>query len=431
MSKIKNIYARQVIDSRGNPTIEVEVHTELGNIGTSMVPSGASTGTREALELRDGDKSIYQGKSVLKAVKNVNELIKPALIGMEVSKQYDIDYAMIELDGTENKSKLGANAILGVSMSVAKAAALDLEMPLWKYFNLFASGEKPSLPVPMLNVLNGGEHADNTVDFQEYMIFPLGAPTFPEALRWASETFHALASLLNEAGYSTAKGDEGGFAPDMKNNEEPLEFIVKAITKAGYVPGKDIYIAMDPASSEFYDTESKTYNLKGEGKTLTSDEMIAYYENLISKYPIVSIEDALSEQDWEGFAKFNERVGNRVQVVGDDIFVTNKKILQEGIEKNVANSILIKVNQIGSLTETVETIKLAKDNGYTVVVSHRSGETEDTTIADFVVGMNGQQIKTGSMSRSERVAKYNQLLRISESVDAFYGKSSLGKIKIN
>ncbi len=430
MSKIKDIFAREVIDSRGNPTIEVEVTTELGNVGTAIVPSGASTGTREALELRDGDKNRFGGKGVLKAVKNVKNIIKPQLIGMDVTKQYDIDYKMIDIDGTENKEKLGANAILGVSLAVAHAAAKDLSIPLWKYFNLLSGGEKPSLPVPMLNVLNGGEHADNTVDFQEFMIFPLGADNFQEALRWASETFHALAKLLNEAGYNTAKGDEGGFAPNMKSNTEPLDFIVKAIEKAGYVPGKDIYIAMDPASSEFYDEDSKMYFLKGENRSLTSDEMIDYYKEMLKKYPIVSIEDALAEQDWDGFEKLTKELGNDFQIMGDDIFVTNKKILKEGIERKVGNSILIKVNQIGSLTETIETINLAKENGYSFIISHRSGETEDTTIADLVVGMNGKQIKTGSMSRSERVSKYNQLLRISESVNTFLGKDALGKIKV-
>ncbi len=430
MSKISNIYARQVVDSRGNPTVEVEVTTELGNLGRAIVPSGASTGTREALELRDGDKTKWLGKSVLKAVENVNKKIKPLLIGFDVTKQYEIDYKMIELDGTKNKEVLGANAILGVSLAVAIAAAKDLEMPLWKYYNLLSSGEKPSLPVPMLNVLNGGEHADNTVDFQEYMIFPLGAPSFNEGLRWASEVFHTLAKLLKEANYDTAKGDEGGFAPNMKSNTEPLDFIVDAITKAGYTPGKDIYIAMDPAASEFYDTETGKYVLKGENRSLSTDEMIAYYKDMCEKYPIVSIEDGLAEQDWDGFKKITDELGRSVQIVGDDLFVTNKEILKEGIDRKIANSILIKPNQIGSVTETIETIKLAKENGYTCVMSHRSGESEDTSIADFAVGLNTQQIKTGSMSRSERIAKYNQLLRISESVKIFHGKESLGKVKI-
>lgn len=424
MSKITNIFARQVIDSRGNPTIEVDVTTEKGSLGRTIVPSGASTGTREALELRDGNKE-WMGKGVSKAVANVNDKIAKTIIGMDATEQKAIDYKMIELDGTKNKENLGANAILGVSMSVAQAAAKDLEIPLWKHYNSMTTDNEVSLPTPMLNVLNGGEHADNSVDFQEYMIFPLGAPTFKEALRWASETFHQLAKLLNKAGLDTAKGDEGGFAPNMKNNEEPLQFIVDAIKAAGYVPGKDIYIAMDPASSEFYNEETGNYELKGEGKTLNSEEMIQYYERLVAKYPIASIEDGMAEQDWDGFKAMTDRMAKDVQIVGDDIFVTNKEILQEGIDKGIANSILIKVNQIGSITETIETIELAKANGYTNVTSHRSGESEDTTIADFSVGLNTKQIKTGSMSRSERIAKYNQLLRISEEMDTFHGKASL------
>ena len=429
MSKITKIYARQVIDSRGNPTVEVDVHTKDGNLGRSIVPSGASTGTREALELRDGGKK-WMGKAVEKAVKNVNKILAPKIIGMEVTEQKEIDNKMIEIDGTDNKGKLGANSILGVSMSVARAAAEDLKIPLWKHFNNMTTDKKVSLPVPMLNVLNGGEHADNTVDFQEYMIFPLGAPNFNEALRWSSEIFHNLAKLLKKDGLDTAKGDEGGFAPNMKTNEEPLKYIVKAIEAAGYVPGKDVYIAMDPASSEFYDVKTKTYNLKGEGITLTSEEMVKYYEKLVKKYPIVSIEDGMAEQDWDGFKLMTDRMSKKVQIMGDDLFVTNKKILAEGIEKKIANSILIKVNQIGTITETIETIELAKENGYTCVTSHRSGESEDTTIADFSVGMNTKQIKTGSMSRSERIAKYNQLIRISEEVKTFNKKASLNiKIK--
>ncbi len=422
MSKITKVYSRQVIDSRGNPTVEVEVFTEAGNKGLAIVPSGASTGTREALELRDGGDQ-WMGKGVTKAVANVNDIIAPALIGLEVEDQKGIDYKMIELDGTENKDKLGANAILGVSMAVAHAAAADLKIPLWKHFNNMTNDNEVSLPAPMLNVLNGGEHADNSVDFQEFMIMPLGAPSFNEALRWASETFHHLAKLLNKAGLDTAKGDEGGFAPNMKDNEEPLKYIVDAIKAAGYVPGKDIYIAMDPASSEFYNTDTGMYELKGEGRTLSSDEMIAYYVELCEKYPIVSIEDGMAEQDWDGFKKMTDALPN-VQIVGDDLFVTNKKILAEGIEKGIANSILIKVNQIGSITETVEAIELAKANGYTSIASHRSGESEDTTIADLSVGLNTKQIKTGSMSRSERIAKYNQLIRISEEINTFHGKKS-------
>ncbi len=429
MSKIKKIKSRQVIDSRGNPTVEVEVLTKKGNIGTAIVPSGASTGTREALELRDGDKSQWMGKGVMKAVENVNEIIAPKLIGMDVTKQKDIDYKMIEIDGTENKDKLGANAILGVSMAVAKAAAKDEKIPLWKYFNNLTTDNEVSLPVPMLNVLNGGEHADNNVDFQEYMIFPLGAPSFQEAIRWATEVFHNLEALLKKAGYSTSKGDEGGFAPNMKSNEEPLKFIVKAIQKAGYEPGKDIYIAMDPAASEFYNTKTNMYELKGENKKLTSKEMINFYKKLIKKYPIVSIEDGMAEQDWDGFKSLLDKTLGQIQIVGDDLFVTNKKILQEGITKKVANSILIKVNQIGTISETIETIELAKENNYTCITSHRSGESEDTTIADLSVGLNTKQIKTGSMSRSERIAKYNQLLRISEEITSFDGKKALN-IKI-
>lgn len=428
MSKITKIYARQVIDSRGNPTVEVDVYTEDGNLGRSIVPSGASTGTREALELRDGGTE-WMGKAVHKAVANVNEIIGPAIIGMDSVKQKEIDYKMLELDGTENKDKLGANSILGVSMSVAHAAAKDLKIPLWKHFNTMTTDNEVSLPVPMLNVLNGGEHADNSVDFQEYMIFPLGAPTFNEALRWASETFHHLAKLLNKAGLDTAKGDEGGFAPNMKDNEEPLKYIVEAIKAAGYVPGKDIYIAMDPASSEFYNTKTKMYELKGEGKTLSTDELIAYYEHLVATYPIISIEDGMAEQDWDGFKLLTDKLSDKCQIMGDDLFVTNKKILAEGIKRKIANSILIKVNQIGTITETVETIELAKDNGYACITSHRSGESEDTTIADLSVGLNTKQIKTGSMSRSERIAKYNQLIRISEEVNIFHGKKSL-KIEV-
>ncbi len=430
MSKIKNVYARQVIDSRGNPTIEVEVHTKKGNIGRAIVPSGASTGSREALELRDGGKD-WMGKGVMTAVQNVNSIISPKLIKMEVLSQRLIDETMLKLDGTENKEKLGANAILGVSMAVAQAAALDKKIPLWKYFNSLTSEQNFSLPVPMLNVLNGGEHADNNVDFQEYMLFPLGAKTFGEALKWSSEVFHTLAGLLNKAGYSTGKGDEGGFAPDMKNNEEPLKFIVDAISKAGYIPGKDIFIALDPASSEFYDEKKSKYILKSEEKELTSKQMVEYWEKLVKKYPIVSIEDGMAETDWDGFKLMTEKLGNKIQIVGDDLFVTNQKILKNGIDKGIGNSILIKVNQIGTISETIDTIELAKSNGYTNIASHRSGESEDTTIADLAVGLNTKQIKTGSMSRSERIAKYNQLLRISEEVKTFYGLDALNvKIEI-
>ncbi len=429
MSKITEIYSRQVLDSRGNPTVEVEVTTEKGSFGRAIVPSGASTGTREALELRDNDTK-FMGKGVLKAVANVNTIIANAIIGMEATDQRVVDQAMLDLDGTPTKATLGANAILGVSMAVAVAGAKDKELPLYAYINtLMPVGTEMSLPVPMLNVLNGGEHADNTVDFQEYMIFPLGAPNFLEAIRWSSEIFHHLAKLLHAAGYATAKGDEGGFAPDMKNNEEPLEFIVKAIKAAGYVPGKDIYIAMDPASSEFYNTETKMYELKGEGKTLSSKELTDYYKMLVYKYPIVSIEDGKAEQDWDGFKALKDEIGAHIQTMGDDIFVTNPKILKEGIEKQIANSILIKLNQIGTVIETIDAIKMANEAGWTSVVSHRSGETEDTFIADFVVGTGTKQIKTGSMSRSERIAKYNQLIRIAEKITIFHGVKSL-KVEI-
>ena len=430
MSKIKKIYARQVIDSRGNPTVEVEITTKKGNISRAIVPSGASTGTREALELRDGG-SEWSGKGVKTAVENINNIIAPKIKGMEVSAQRLIDKTMIKIDGTENKETLGANAILGVSMAAAKAAAMDKKIPLWKYFNSLTNETNVSIPVPMLNVLNGGEHADNNVDFQEYMLFPLGAKSLNEALRWSSEIFHVLAKLLNKAGYSTGKGDEGGFAPNMKNNEEPLKFIVKAITTAGYIPGKDVFIALDPASSEFYDEKAKLYKLKGENKELTSKQLVDYYIKIVGLYPIVSIEDGMAEQDWDGFKLLTEKLGDKIQIMGDDLFVTNKKILKEGIDKNIANSILIKVNQIGTISETIDTMELAKTNGYTNVVSHRSGESEDTTIADFAVGMNSKQIKTGSMSRSERIAKYNQLIRISEEVSKFPGFDALNvKVEI-
>lgn len=426
MSKIVKVYARQVVDSRGNPTVEAEVFTENGNMGRAIVPSGASTGTREALELRDGGTE-WLGKGVLKAVANVNDKIAPALIGLEVTEQKLIDEKMIELDGTENKDNFGANAILGVSMAVSKAGALDKGIPLYKYFNSLTSDNETSLPAPMLNVLNGGEHADNTVDFQEYMIFPLGAPTFKEAIRWSGEIFHNLAKLLNKNGLSTGKGDEGGFAPNMKDNKEPLVYIVDAIKAAGYEPGKDVYIALDPAASEFYNTDSKMYELKGEGRNLTSEELVDYYAELVSEFPIVSIEDGMAEQDWDGFKLMTDKLGDKIQIVGDDLFVTNKKILKEGIDKNIANSILIKVNQIGTISETIETIELAKEAGYTVVTSHRSGESEDYTIADLAVGLNSKQIKTGSMARSERIAKYNQLLRIEEEMNTFHGKESLNQ----
>ena len=416
MPFIIDIHAREVLDSRGNPTIEVEVATDSGAFGRAMVPSGASTGEREALELRDGDKSRYDGKGVLKAVENVNEIIADALIGFDVTDQNLLDLTMIELDGTKDKSKLGANAILGVSMAAAHAAADFYGMPLYKYLGGFNGKE---LPVPMMNVINGGSHADSSVDFQEFMIMPISAKNIKEAIQMGAETFHALKSVLKAKGHVTAVGDEGGFAPNLASNEEPLEVIVEAIKKAGYVPGTDIVLAMDVAASEFYDTEKGVYVLsKSGGAVLTSDEMIDMYEGFIEKYPIVSIEDGLGERDWDGWKRLTDRIGDRVQIVGDDLFVTNPSILAEGIEKGIGNSILIKVNQIGTLTETFDAMEMAKRAGYTSVVSHRSGETEDATIADIAVAFNAGQIKTGSMSRTDRLAKYNQLIRIEEELGA-------------
>ena len=428
MPSIIDVYAREVIDSRGNPTIEVEVTTESGAFGRAMVPSGASTGEREALELRDGDKARFLGKGVLAAVSNVNDKIADAVLGMDVTDQNGIDKVMIELDGTATKSNLGANAILGVSMACAIAAANYYDIPLYKYFGGF-NGK--TLPVPMMNVVNGGSHADSTVDFQEYMIMPVGACCLKEALRMGSEIFHNLRSVLKAKGYNTNVGDEGGFAPScVDGNEEPLKLIVEAITKAGYVAGKDVCIAMDVAASEFYNHDTKNYDLTKSGQgTKTTAEMIEMYAGWCEKYPIVSIEDGLGERDWDGWKVLTDRLGDKIQIVGDDLFVTNPAILKEGIEKGIANSILIKVNQIGTLTETFDCIEMAKQAGYTCVVSHRSGETEDTTIADIAVGLNAGQIKTGSMSRTDRVAKYNQLLRIEDELgpvakylgnDAFY-----------
>ena len=412
MSLITDVYARQILDSRGNPTVEVEVYTEDGGFGRASVPSGASTGEWEAVELRDGDKNYYLGKSVLKAVEKVNEIIAEELeFTYDVTDQIGIDNAMIELDGTENKGKLGANAILGVSLAVAKAAANELGVPLYNYIG---GTNAKLLPTPMMNILNGGEHADNSVDIQEFMIFPLGAESFAHALQIGAEVFHSLKSVLSSKGYNTAVGDEGGFAPNLKSNEEALEIICEAIKAAGYEPGKDVYIAMDCASSEFYNKEDCKYHLDGEGTVKTEDEMIDWLEELVGKYPIISIEDGLDENDWEGWAKLTERLGNKVQLVGDDLFVTNTKRLEKGIKEGVANSILIKVNQIGSLTETLNAIEMAKEAGYTAVVSHRSGETEDVTISDLVVAVNAGQIKTGAPSRTDRVAKYNQLLRIED-----------------
>ncbi len=428
MPGIIDVYAREVLDSRGNPTVEVEVTTESGAFGRALVPSGASTGEREALELRDGDKSRYLGKGVLKAVENVNTIIAPAVLGMDVTDQNLIDKTMIDLDGTPTKSKLGANAILGVSMACARAAADFYGIPLYKYFGGF-NGKV--LPVPMMNVLNGGSHADSTVDFQEYMIFPVGAHSIKEALRMGAETFHNLRKVLKARGYNTNVGDEGGFAPSCREgNEEPLELIVEAIKAAGYKPGEDICIAMDVAASEFHNHDTGLYELSKSGQgNKTTDEMIDMYAEWVEKYPIISIEDGLGERDWDGWKKLTDRLGDHIQLVGDDLFVTNPKILKEGIEKGIANSILIKVNQIGTLTETFDAMEMAKKAGYTCVVSHRSGETEDTTIADIVVGVNAGQIKTGSMSRTDRIAKYNQLMRIEDELgpvaqylgkDAFY-----------
>ena len=413
MPSIIDVYAREVLDSRGNPSVEVEVTQESGAFGRAIVPSGASTGEREALELRDGDKSRFMGKGVTKAVANVNDIIADAVLGMDVTDQNAIDKVMIELDGTNDKSKLGANAILGVSMACARAAADYYDMPLYKYFGGF-NGK--TLPVPMMNVLNGGSHADSTVDFQEFMIMPVGATSLKEAVRMGAETFHNLRKVLKGKGYNTNVGDEGGFAPScVEGNEEPLKLIVEAIKAAGYVPGKDICIAMDVAASEFYNEETGNYDLEKSGQgTKTTDEMIAMYEEWVEKYPIVSIEDGLGERDWDGWKKLTDKLGSKIQLVGDDLFVTNPAILKEGIEKGIANSILIKVNQIGSLTETFDAIEMAKKAGYTCVVSHRSGETEDTTIADIAVGLNAGQIKTGSMSRTDRIAKYNQLIRIED-----------------
>ena len=412
MPLIIDIHAREVMDSRGNPTIEVDVVTESGAFGRAMVPSGASTGEREALELRDGDKSRFLGKGVLKAVSNVNDILAEALLGFDVTEQALIDNTMIAIDGTNDKSKLGANAILGVSMAVARAAADFYGMPLYKYLGGFNGKE---LPVPMMNVINGGSHADSSVDFQEFMIMPVSATSIKEAIRMGSEIFHALKTVLKSKGHVTAVGDEGGFAPNLASNEEPLQVIVEAIEKAGYVPGKDVLLAMDVAASEFYDTEKGVYVLsKSGGKVMTTDEMIDMYEGFIEKYPIVSIEDGLGERDWDGWKKLTDRIGDRVQIVGDDLFVTNPAILKEGIDRGIGNSILIKVNQIGTLTETFDAMEMAKRAGYTSVVSHRSGETEDSTIADIAVAFNAGQIKTGSMSRTDRMAKYNQLIRIEE-----------------
>jgi enolase 1/2/3 len=409
MTTIIDVYAREILDSRGNPTIEVEVELESGAIGRAAVPSGASTGAFEAVELRDGDKSRYLGKGVTKAVENVNAIIAPEIIGLNALDQVGIDNIMIELDGTPNKAKLGANAILGVSLAVAKATAETLGVSLYQYVG---GVNAKTLPVPMMNILNGGEHADNNVDIQEFMVMPVGAESFKEALRMCAEIFHNLKKVLKGKGLNTSVGDEGGFAPNLTSNEEALEVIVEAINGAGYKAGEEIFIAMDVAASELY--KDNKYNLEGEGIVKTSEEMVDFYESLISKYPIISIEDGLDEEDWEGWKLLTERLGDKVQLVGDDLFVTNTERLSRGIDMGVGNSILIKVNQIGTLTETLDAINMAERAGYTAVVSHRSGETEDTTIADLVVAVNAGQIKTGAPSRTDRVAKYNQLLRIEE-----------------
>ncbi|MFH1027396.1 MAG: phosphopyruvate hydratase [Pseudomonadota bacterium] len=414
MSEIVDVYAREILDSRGNPTLEVEVFLESGSFGRAAVPSGASTGEREAMELRDGDKSRYLGKGVLKAVDNVNNVIAEEIIGMEADDQIGIDMKMIELDGTEFKTNLGANAILGVSLAVAKAAADEAGQPLYKYIG---GANARELPLPMMNIINGGAHADNNVDIQEFMIMPAGAKCFAEALRMGAEIFHALKGVLKGKGYNTAVGDEGGFAPNLKSNEEALEVIMEAIVKAGYKPGEDVLLALDVASSELF--KDGKYTLENETqKVKTPTEMVDFYENLVNKYPIVSIEDGMAENDWDGWKLMTERLGNRIQIVGDDLFVTNPKILKEGIQKGIANSILIKLNQIGTLTETLEAIEMAKRAGYTTVISHRSGETEDTTLADLAVAVNSGQIKTGSLCRTDRVAKYNQLLRIEDELDS-------------
>ena len=426
---ISDVFAREILDSRGNPTVEVEVVLESGEMGRAAVPSGASTGIYEAVELRDGDKSRYLGKGVLNAVDNVNEIIAPELIGMNVFDQVGIDQMLIELDGTDNKGKLGANAILGVSMAVVKAAAEELGMPLFQYLG---GVNAKVLPTPMMNIINGGEHADNNVDIQEFMVMPVGADSWAEALRMGAEIFHSLKSVLKGKGLNTAVGDEGGFAPNLGSNEEALMAIVEAIEKAGYKPRDEVKIAMDAAASSFYSADKKKYVLAGEGKELTSEEMVAFYEDLVSKYPIISIEDGLDENDWDGFKLMTERLGDKIQIVGDDLFVTNTAKLEEGIQKGIANSILIKLNQIGTITETLDAIEMAKRAGYTAIISHRSGETEDTTIADLVVAVNAGQIKTGAPSRTDRVAKYNQLIRIEEmigEVSQYAGMNAFYNIK--
>ena len=408
--KIIDVKGREILDSRGNPTVEVDVYLEDGTIGRASVPSGASTGEREALELRDGD-SRFNGKGVLKAVNNVNGPLRDLVIGMDAYNQHDLDYAMLEADGTKTKSKYGANAILGISMAALKASALSKKVPLYKYV-----GNGTTLPVPMMNILNGGAHADNKLDFQEFMIIPQ-RDSIHERIRVGAEVFHSLKKVLNEKGLATGVGDEGGFAPDLESNSEGFDLIIEAIEKAGYIPGTDVCLGIDVAASEFYNKETNKYDLVGENRSLTTDELIDFYKELVSKYPIISIEDPVDENDWEGFTKITSVLGDKIQLVGDDLFVTNKECLQMGIDKHAGNAILLKVNQIGTITETLETIELARSNGYKTIISHRSGETEDYTIADLAVGLNLGQIKTGSMSRTDRICKYNELMRIEEEIN--------------
>ncbi|MGI8584471.1 MAG: phosphopyruvate hydratase [Chitinophagaceae bacterium] len=426
MSYIANIYARQILDSRGNPTVEVDVLTENEHLGRAAVPSGASTGVHEAVELRDNDKKLYGGKGVLNAVKNVNELLSQKLEGWDVADQTGIDSMMIELDGSENKSELGANAMLAVSLAVAKAAALEANLPLYRYIG---GTNAKVLPIPMMNILNGGAHADNKIDFQEFMVMPVGASSFSEGLQWGVEIFHALKTVLKKNGYSTNVGDEGGFAPNIQSNKEAIETVLTAIEVAGYKTGSQIVIAMDPAVSEMFDSTSKTYHFhKSDGPKLSIEKMVDFWESWVNQYPIISIEDGMAEDDWDGWKMLTERVGRKIQLVGDDLFVTNVTRLQQGIDKGIANALLVKVNQIGTLTETIDAVALAQTNGYNTIMSHRSGETEDTTIADLAVALNCGQIKTGSASRTDRIAKYNQLIRIEEILaeSAVYPK---GKIK--
>ena len=426
MSYIAEIFARQILDSRGNPTVEVEVITDEEILGRAAVPSGASTGVHEAVELRDNDKSVYAGKGVTKAVENVNKLIAEKLVGWEVADQAGLDQAMIELDGTNNKSKLGANAMLAVSMAAAKAAAQEAGLPLFRYIG---GTNARVLPVPMMNIMNGGAHADNKIDFQEFMVMPVGAASFSEGLRWGVEIFHTLKSVLKKKGYSTNVGDEGGFAPEIQSNDEAIETVMTAITQAGFKPGEQVAIALDPAVSEMYDAKTKVYHFhKSDGRKLAAEKMVDFWAGWAKQFPIVSIEDGMAEDDWDGWKLLTDTIGKKVQLVGDDLFVTNVKRLQEGIDKGVANGLLVKVNQIGTLTETIEAVSLAQRNGYNTIMSHRSGETEDTTIADLAVALNCGQIKTGSASRTDRIAKYNQLIRIEEMLDT-NGVYLQGKIK--